>query len=460
MSELADRPLRVPDEAILLHWWRVLRWFGNLRLVPRWSEHKAPLLQRVYRFFIHDGLTRPGKILLFVSLIIFLFGYRSNSDYYLLTAAFAIAMLLWSVLLGFFYRPRVSVQRDTPRFAVAGEPLVSQIQISNNSRRRLYNFSLREMVVPFGNWPKEWQRPHQLALAPGRLSTLATTFIPQQRGRLTLSGLAVQSYFPFFLTRFTQRIREDAEIYVLPPTLLVAVPSLRHIAEQASKRLTQGSDNARKGPSLEYAYSRQYQTGDSLRRLDQRASSRHGEPMSKIFEGVDEIRRDKVYLIVDLTLRDFQRWQRRPLDDEPLEQRLALAVEIGLSAQNEGFSLTALATGNEWHPVENILQFYQHIATCQPQHAATSFNKQSLPNCVLHDMGVHVLVVGRWTEEAQSLVERWQSAGILVLVFLIAEAPADVGTLPTGSQYVEVLVPEHRNPKKRRKARASKKDIH
>ncbi len=57
--------------------------------------------------------------------------------------------------------------------------------------------------------------------------------------------------------------------------------------------------------------------------------------MSKVFEGADEIRRDKVYLLVDLTLADFEPWQRRPRNEEVLDKRLALAVEIGLSAQNE-----------------------------------------------------------------------------------------------------------------------------
>jgi len=116
----------------------------------------------------------------------------------------------------------------------------------------------------------------------------------------------VQSHFPFFLSRFTSRIEDPAEVCVRPETLKVAIPSLRNIADQASKRLTLGSENTRKGPSLDYAYSRPYQTGDSMRRLDHRASSRYGEPMSKVFEGVEQIRRDKVYLIVHLSLADFK----------------------------------------------------------------------------------------------------------------------------------------------------------
>lgn len=440
MYELADRPLRVSDEAIILHWWRMTRWFANLRLVPRFSnryEIASKPLTRVYRRLFYDGLTRSGKIILFCSLLIFLLSYRTSSNFLLFTAALGISLLLWSAVLGFLYRPRVSVQRQTPRTAVAGKPLISQINVINEAARGLHNFSVRELVVPVGRWPREWLRPHQMLLAPGQHSTLTVSFEPQKRGVFSLSGLVVQSYFPFFLTRHSATLDSAAKVYVLPPTLKVNIPSLRHIAEQASKRMAQGSDNARHGAALEYAYSRQYQTGDSLRRLDHRASSRRGEPMSKVFEGADEIRRDKVYLVVDLSLAHFAPWQRRPRNDVALDERLALAVEIGLSAQNEGFTLAALATGRQWHKVENVLDFYRHIATCSPLRRGAAFGK-SLPDNVLADNGLHILVIGRWEDATRSLVERWQQAGVLVLVFLLAESEADIGALPAGVQFIEV----------------------
>lgn len=440
MYEMADRPLRVSDEAILLHWWRTSRWFANLRLISRSSNrHEIAIkpLTRVYRQLFYDGLTRSGKIILLCSLLIFLLSYRNGSNFLLLTAALGISLLLWSAALGFFYRPRVSVQRQTPTTAIAGMPLISQIAVINESARGLYNFTVRELIVPTGRWPREWLRPHRMALAPGQQTTLSVSCEPQKRGILSLAGLAVQSYFPFFLTRHSTRLTHAAEVYVLPPTLKVAVPSLRHIAEEASKRLPQGSDNAQQGVALEYAYSRQYQLGDSLRRLDHRASSRRGEPMSKIFEGVDESRRDKVYLVVDLTLAHFEPWQRRPRNEAALDDRLALAVEIGLSAQNEGFTLAALATGQQWHQLENVLEFYQHIATCKPQRQITHLDN-SLPDTILADNGLYILVIGRWENETRKRVERWQQAGILVLVFLLAESETEIGSLPPGSQYIEV----------------------
>ncbi|MEX0963899.1 MAG: DUF58 domain-containing protein [Pseudohongiellaceae bacterium] len=437
MSELADRPVRVPSEAILMHWWRLIRWFSNLRLVPRWYEHRARFLLRIFRRLYYDGLTRTGKIILICSLLIFLLSYRASSGFLIFTSSFGIGLLLWSSVLGFICRPKIIVTRDTPNTGIAGQQLTSSIRVTNEGRFSLHNFTLREMVVPYGRWPGEWFRPHQQNLPAGQSTTLSVHFEPLRRGVLNLSGIAVQSYYPFFLTRFTARALAPAEVYVLPPTLPVSIPSLRNIAEQASKRLSLGNESTRKGPSLDYAYSRPYQTGDSMRRLDHRASSRYGEPMSKVFEGVEQIRRDKVYLMVDLSLAGFKAWQRRPTDEAPLDERLALAVEIGLSAQNEGFSLAALAMGTNWHNLDGLQQFHKLIATCKPQRGYSEDIK-TLPDSVLLEQGIHVLVLGRWTAEAEALLDRLQHAGILILVFLIAESAEDIGTLPEGNQFVEV----------------------
>ncbi len=437
MSEMADRPLRVPEENILVHCWRTLLWFSNLRLVPRLREQKARPLMRIYRMFFYDGLTRLSKILVICSVLIFLFSYRISSDLMLMTAALSLTLIGWSLALGFVFRPVVSISRQTPEVAVAGRPLHSRILVNNESTRSLFNFAVRELVVPDGLWPKEWQRPHVTKLPTKQQAAVPVSFTPKKRGKLILSGVAVQSYFPFFLTRFTQRVASEQTVYVLPPALELVLPSLRKLADQASKRLTLGDQNMRQGPALEYAYSRPYQTGDSLRRLDHRASSRYGEPMSKVFEGAEEIRRDQVYLMLDLTLEDFQPWQRRPTSATALDERLALAVEVGLSAQNEGFSLVGLATGNEWHSIEGINQFYQCIATCLPQRAVSN-TSSALPDAISNENGLHILVTGRWSNEAQTKVERWQKQGILVLVFLIAESETHIDSLPVGKQFVEV----------------------
>jgi len=73
---------------------------------------------------------------------------------------------------------------------------------------------------------------------------------------------------------------------------------------------------------------------------------------------------------------------------------------------------------------------------------AVSSAGKVIPKQVQSKDGLHILVVGRWTAETQSHIERWQRDGILVLVFLIPETIDDVGTLPLGKQFVEISLPK------------------
>lgn len=447
MSELADRPLRISSESLLLHWLRLFIWFSNLRLVPRWYEHRANLSRRLIRSLYWDGLTRVGKVVFICAVLIFLASYRVGSDYQLFTASLGFALLLWSAFLAVIYRPQVTVQRDTPAHVTAGDTVFSRATLTNIGPRTLRNFAVREMIVPDGRWPREWLWPHQLVLSPGSQCTVTVECEPRYRGVFELGGFTVHSYFPFFLTRTSQRLAVPAEISVLPATLPVTIPSLRKLADQASKQLTASGDHARKGPALDYSHSREYQVGDSLRRLDHRAGSRLGTAMSKVFEGVDEIRRDQVYLMIDSSLANFKRWQRRPEDDTALDERLALAVEIGLSAQNEGFSLVAVSLGPEWQELDSLQSFYRAIAAAPPRKTpqqSLEVNSSLLPENVLVDTGVYVLVLGRWSDEAQEKVQRWRHQGVLVLVFLIAESAAEADTLPAGDQYIEITTHHQR----------------
>lgn len=446
MNELADRPLRVPGESLWLHSWRLLRWFGNLRLAPRWREEKSGLVLRALRRYFFDGLTRPGKILFVCSLLTFLFSYQSESHLFLATAALGFSLIAWSLLIGYLFRPGLSATRHGAPVAYAGQPFESRFTLHNRRRCSLHNFTIREQVVPFGQWPTEWQRLHVLKLGRGEQLTVPVSFVPMRRGKYELTGIAVQSYFPFFLNRFTQQIRAPGELYVLPEPLQATVPSLRQVADLASKRLRLGSDASKKGPSLEYSHSRPYETGDSLRRLDHRASSRLSTAMSKIYQGAEELRRDQVHLIVDLSLQNFQRWQRRPKESDTLDRRLALAVEIGLSARNEGFSLAAIATGSQWHALDDERLFDRLIACCEAEKAADQSldpSHRTLPEAPLDDKGLQVLVLGHWSAAAAELVDRWHRKGVLCLVFLLPERAEDAETLPSGSQFVEIAQEEN-----------------
>ncbi|MFT7129582.1 MAG: hypothetical protein ACI89U_001699 [Gammaproteobacteria bacterium] len=325
MSQLSDRPLRIPTEPKFVHFWRLLVWILQLRLVPLWHERFNYFLVRYYRRFFYDGLTRTGKVILVCSLLIFFMNYHNSQQFNLLLAAIGLGTLICSASIGYVYRPVVTIRRKTSRIAVANTVTTSFVSVTNNSRRHLYNFTAREMAVPGGNWIPEWDRPHIASLAPGETITIAVLFTPKKRGVLALWGVAVQSYFPFFLSRHSQKTDNQFDLYILPQPLSITLPPLRKVVVTAAKKSSSGRNTGRSPHSLEYIHSRPYQSGDSLKRLDHRAGGRRGEPMSKVVEGADLIRVESVYLVIDSSMSDFKTWQPQPTSTKMLDQRLALA---------------------------------------------------------------------------------------------------------------------------------------
>ena len=79
MKEFADRPLRVPQEPLAWHLWRMTRWLLELRLVPRLTERRggwrAPLRA------LRDGLTASGLAVLLASVLLLLLARRSNPGF-------------------------------------------------------------------------------------------------------------------------------------------------------------------------------------------------------------------------------------------------------------------------------------------------------------------------------------------------------------------------------------------
>ncbi len=432
MSQLSDRPLRITTEPRLLHIWRLLVWLSQLRLVPLWHERFNNPLVRYYRQFFYDGLTRTGKIILVCCLLIFFMNYHNNHQFSLWLTAAGFGTLLWSAGLGYLFRPRIHIQRKTEKFAIANTPVISHLNVTNTGSRPLFNFTAREMTVPGALWIPEWERPHIAALAPGESTRVAVMFTPRKRGVLPLWGIAIQSYYPFFLSRHTQKATSHFDLYVLPQTLNVALPPLRQVVEMASANSASGRNEGRNTQSLEYVYSRQYQNGDSLKRLDHRAGGRRGEPMSKVFQGADQTHLESVYLVIDTSIRKFKAWQPQPPSTEALDRRLSLAVEVGLSAHNEGFTLEAVSLCDQWHPINNEEEFYRLIVNC------AASRESQIPVSFPKMEGLAILITGHWDADLQLSVDTWENAGLLPIIFLLPETKHDRDSLPQGNNYIEV----------------------
>lgn len=410
----------------------MVRWASELRLVPHWQERFRDPITTPLRWFFFDGLTRTGKTLLILCLMVMLLGFRRGESYLLSSAGAGLGLLLWCKFLGWLYRPKVRLTRVAPEHGVAGKEYVSSIRLENSGPRPLMNFALREMRMPGGRWPKEWSIAYEEEVMPGGTVQMTVSATPKNRGVFSLWGVAVQSYFPFFLSRSSRKEALSRQVYVLPEPFPHALPSLRQLGETAASMNSFGANQGARERALNYSHSRPFQSGDPPMRIDQRASARRGDPMSKIYLGTEMIKPEAVAILCDTSIRDFQAWQPKPQDPQILDRRLALVVEAGLKAHGEALPVAAVCWGKEWINIANLHEFHREIATC------VASREGGLPETLPNPGWIYVAVLGRWNSQIESRINQWRGNGYVVIVFLLPESDQDRGSLPTDPGFYEV----------------------
>jgi len=432
MMEWQDRPRRLTGEPLWRHLWRSLRWGMNLRLVPRWQEQQPDPLSRLVRPWLIEGLSGQGRLLLLLLPALLLLNIRREAAFPLAIPAFLTALLLTSALAGWFYRPRLRLRRHPGGHGVEGEPWRCGIELTNVGTRTAHDLTVREMRGGLARWPRLWEQTEIVALKVGASTRLQTTCYPHSRGELTLAGVTVESHYPLLLTRTNVRLLQPLSIPVLPAPWRGQLPHLATLMKQAAQARGSSRQGAAAGV-VEYVDSRPFQMGDSVRRLDQRASARRGEPMTRVFRGGADAGRRGWRVLFDQSLQTFLPWQRRPRNRTPLDRRLALLYEIVLRGQGEGLGDVEIWCDGGWRICQQPEELVELVAGCTP---ATEFQ----PPLVLPggEGGFSLLLTGCWDQARAGLVEEWQSAGFGVTVVMVPESSAWVGCLPEQPGYLEL----------------------
>lgn len=428
MQEWADRPLRVPGEAWPRHALRLLRWGLNLRLLPARRERGAGgWLGALRSVRLGDLVTRPGQVLLWGSVMVALLGFRNRSSFPLIGAGVALTVVAWSLLAGQALRPRVRVAVRLEGPASVGTPHRAHVDLEN-LRRRLpaFDLSVRALRHPGLRRDADTERALLTRLRGGQRGTLPLTLTARRRGTLRLDGLAVQSDFPWGLTRATARVPAPLDVVALPPAPRLELPPLRALAADLGGR---GEQRARHREGVEYRDSRPFQTGDSPLRLDHRASARRGALYSRVHEGSERYLPSGTALVVEASVHGYARWQRRPRDPRLLDRRIGAAAEIARRATAEQLPVRALWLGSAWETPADADALWRALADCPARRAP------ALPEALPPPELLCVLVTGNANAPVLAWLERARSAGRVVAWVEIAENARDHVPLAVAGHY-------------------------
>jgi uncharacterized protein (DUF58 family) len=364
-----------------------------------------------------------------------------------------LALVLVARLAALRAPGRFSVSRSLPRFGTAGSPLVYQITVENLDGRPRDGLSVSEefadprpsfaefraqkgAVAPRPFWLDRlagytrWsrllarKRPAQArefpvpALPPRGRSEVEVELLPERRGRLSLSGVALSRPDPLGLAKAFRREPLPQSVLILPKRY--AVPRL---AWPGARRYQQGGValSSSVGDSQEFMGLRDYRAGDPQRRIHWRSWAKVGKPVVREYE-------DEYFTRHALVLDTFA----RPGQERAFEEAVSVAASFAGSPLPQDSLLDLLFVGAQSYcftagrglgGTDHLLELLACAQSCEDKpfselHAGVAARHASLS-------GVLCVLLG-YDEPRRTFVAHLRALGLPVRAFIVADGPSSI----------------------------------
>jgi uncharacterized protein (DUF58 family) len=410
--------------------------------------------------FLRERLTKAGCLALGAATTAAVVGVDTSQAMSFQAFTFLAALLAVALLAAPFFRARVRVRRELPRYATVDERLEYPVTVENLDSRALVGVTaveaLRDPRPAYEAWrearePGESRRnwfdrqagyfrwrwlierrtPRPLRevalprLDPGSIQTLKLALEPRRRGRIELAGLTLARTDPLGLVKGLVRAEALAHVTVLPRRY-----RLPRIALPGARRFQQGGVTLATsvGDSEEFVGLRDYRPGDPLQRVHWRSFARTGRPIVKEYQ--DEFFERHALVLDTSTDRG---------EDAAFEEAVAVAASFVYAIDTQECLLDLLFVGREVHSyttgrgqmrAEHLLEVLAGIAPSAPSAFETLASRVRAHQ---HRLTSCIVVLLDWDEPRRAFVEALRGSGLEVRALLVCAretAPSDVSGGP------------------------------
>lgn len=335
MSEAAEGPVLTSDE------WRARRRAQEAALPD--AERQARRLRRRAR--LHPTARGWGAIVFGAVAIVT--AYAVGRSELLVVGAAAILLPLIGMLVVRLRAPRFEVLRVfSPPVVAAGETAQVRVRIRNLRRGEAPSLLWNDAIP----WREDDSAPRTLdpirtGATLDRVREVEYRLHPPRRGVYAIGPLVVEQRDPFGMASRVAALGEQDRLLVIPAVAQLSAggPSLAdgEGAAQLVQRRVTGSDDD--------LTTREYRSGDALRRVHWRASARHGELMVRQEEHRSH---PDARLLIDTRLAGYpdahpdagSTWDEAA-GSEAFEWVVRMAASLGLHLEANGFDVAVEETG-------------------------------------------------------------------------------------------------------------------
>ncbi|NGZ11027.1 MAG: DUF58 domain-containing protein [Nitrospira sp. LK70] len=343
--------------------------------------HQSPSFFR--RLFRHrrTNVTSEGVQFLLFTLAIGLAAINTGNNLFYLLFAMMLSLILTSGVVAEYCLRRLEFHRHLPDHLLVNEPSTVTL-VAKNRKSWLPSFSLTMFDVSDGHELHRGLEVRQLL--PGASRLLSYPLIATRRGRLQLSGVCVETEFPFGLFK-------KQTFYPLEEAIIVC-PELKPMDEGWLGGLfTAGPDRSihRRGYGNDLYNLRLYQAGDDSRKIHWPTTARTSQLTVRETEAEDQ-RRAIVHLPIVAPMSH----------DALFEQAVSLTASIVHHLAQHGYILQLVvgASRSSFGQGDlHLLDLQRMLALCERSspHAESVMQGESLRHPLELD-GATIIVVQSW----------------------------------------------------------------
>jgi len=284
---------------------------------------------------VATGLTPRGWGILGAAGVLFVGSYLVGNPQLMFTACLLGALVGLCVLLVRFRSTRLTAARRFDLDVVSvGSPVTVSIQVSNDTAGRSASARWFDLLP----WTPGSTEPAALRSLPSARYTAAGTtrlqyvLHPPARGISEIGPLVVQRLDPFGLTRNAVRLGEARQLIVAPRVTDLGGSGFSLAGGDGSVRASRRNAAGNNDDLM----TREYRSGDAMRRVHWRATARHGDLMVRQEE---ESSFPTARVIVDTRASGYA-------TADAFEWALGMVASLGVHLVGEGFLLQLRETGS------------------------------------------------------------------------------------------------------------------
>lgn len=387
----------------------------------RWSFFMSPLESRFVRTLddtYRGWLTPTGRMLLWATAAAGTMLLGGIVPTLVLMVAFLLALLGSAVVLGAFFRPRLSLTRLLPPPLSAGDTLEYRVRVENPGRRAVRLLDIQERGLPADLRPVG--EPACIdVLAPGERREVTLKLSCLRRGAYDLNRLQAASAFPSALFKWGRLTHTSDRLLVYPKLTHLEGFEVPHARNYQPGGIAVASQV---GESTEFFGTREFREGDRVRDIHWPSSARTGRLVVKEFQEEYFVR---LALVIDIEAKDAKQEAR-------FEHALSVAAGIADVLARKDYIIDIFAAGRDVYRfqagralahVENILQLLASLEVADQLDVST-LEAELLPEA--GKLSAVILVMMDWEPKRAALVEKLKAHGVSVRVLLVgrSERPA------------------------------------